>query len=79
MRTNPLLSALVGAWIVIGVSAAEAQDRLCDPGDADCRAILIDYIRNEHVAIDVAFWFMEDARYTNELIKKHQEGYPCGS
>ena len=55
-------------------SAALAQDRLCDPGDEDCRAILINYIRNETVGIDVAFWFMEDARYTTELIRKHQAG-----
>ena len=55
-------------------SAALAQDRMCDPGNEDCRAILINYIRNERVGIDVAFWFMEDARYTAELMKKHQEG-----
>jgi hypothetical protein len=55
-------------------SAALAQDRMCDPGDEDCRAILINYIRNETVGIDVAFWFMEDARYTTELIRKHQAG-----
>ena len=59
------------------------QDFLCDPGDVnpaagfgDCRDILIRYIRNETVAIDVAFWFMEDARYTTELIRKHQAGVP---
>lgn len=55
---------------------SSTQDRLCDPGDEDCRAILINYIRNETVGIDVAFWFMEDARYTNELIKKHNAGVP---
>jgi phosphatidylserine/phosphatidylglycerophosphate/cardiolipin synthase-like enzyme len=55
---------------------ASAQDRMCDPGDEDCRSILINYIRTETVGIDVAFWFMEDARYTNELIKKFQAGVP---
>ena len=59
-----------------GAIAASGQDRLCDPGGEDCRAILINYIRNESVAIDVAFWFMEDARYTTELIRKHQAGVP---
>jgi len=28
------------------------------------------------VGIDVAFWFMEDARYTAALIQKWQEGVP---
>ena len=46
------------------------------PGNEDCRAILINYIRSETVGIDVAFWFMEDARYTNELIARWQAGVP---
>src|SRR5688572_29645455 len=53
-----------------------AQDRMCDPGGEDCRAILIGHIRTEAVAIDVSFWFMEDARYTAELIKKWNAGIP---
>lgn len=59
-----------------GAAPVRAQDQLCDPGNEDCRAILIGYIRNETVAIDVAFWFMEDARYTNELILKWRAGVP---
>jgi phosphatidylserine/phosphatidylglycerophosphate/cardiolipin synthase-like enzyme len=57
-------------------ATARAADRLCDPANEDCRAILINLIRNETVGIDVAFWFMEDARYSNELIKKWQAGVP---
>jgi phosphatidylserine/phosphatidylglycerophosphate/cardiolipin synthase-like enzyme len=60
--------------LVLNGSPAFAQDRMCDPGDEDCRAILINYIRNETVGIDVAFWFMEDARYTYELIQRHRAG-----
>ena len=61
---------LAGAW------PCSAQERFCDPGNEDCRAILINYIRNETVGIDVAFWFMEDARYTNELVQKWRAGVP---
>jgi hypothetical protein len=57
-------------------AAASAQDRLCDPGDEDCRAILLNYIRNETVGIDVAFWFMEDARYTAALAERWSAGVP---
>jgi HKD family nuclease len=64
------------ALLTFGTSTARAADKLCDPGDEDCRAILINYIRNERVAIDVAFWFMEDARYTTELINKWNAGVP---
>src|SRR3954468_24547530 len=61
---------------VLGGTAqpARALDTLCDPSHQDCRAILINYIRAEKVGIDVGFWFMEDARYTTELIKRFQAG-----
>ena len=68
--------ALAVVVLAIGVAPASAQDRLCDPGNEDCRAILINYIRSETVGIDVAFWFMEDARYTNELIARWRAGVP---
>jgi phosphatidylserine/phosphatidylglycerophosphate/cardiolipin synthase-like enzyme len=69
------------SWLFVvimssGAAGAAAQDRMCDPGGEDCRAILIGHIRSEVVAIDVAFWFMEDARYTAELIKKWKAGVP---
>ena len=62
--------------IAVGTGTARAADRLCDPGAEDCRSILINYIRDEQVGIDVAFWFMEDARYTTELKAKWQAGVP---
>src|SRR5688500_3673020 len=76
--TSQLGRTLWLALVLLFITAApgRAQDRLCDPGDEECRSILINYIRNETVGSDVAFWFMEDARYTNELIKKHQAGVP---
>jgi hypothetical protein len=69
-RTLSLALVLLFAMAAPGL----AQDRLCDPGEDDCRSILIDYIRRETQGIDVAFWFMEDARYTAELTKRHQAG-----
>jgi phosphatidylserine/phosphatidylglycerophosphate/cardiolipin synthase-like enzyme len=52
----------------------QAEDILCDPAFENCRDRLLDLIRREQVSIDVAFWFMEDARYTTELIRRHQAG-----
>ena len=66
----------IAAGLGISATPARALDRLCDPSYEDCRAILINYIRNENVGIDVGFWFMEDARYTYELTKKWQAGVP---
>ncbi len=69
-------AVFVGLLCLLGAAPARALDRLCDPGAEDCRSILINYIRAETVGIDVGFWFMEDARYSNELIKKWQAGVP---
>ena len=33
-------------------------------------------IRNETVGIDVSFWFMDDARYSSEIIRRWQAGVP---
>jgi hypothetical protein len=61
--------------LVVAPSAAVAE-QLCDPAREDCRSRLIQLIRNETVGIDVAFWFMEDARYSNELVRKAAAGVP---
>ena len=75
VRSHLFLAAFLVASVIFPAAAA-AQDRLCDPGAESCRDILISYIRSESVGIDVAFWFMEDARYTNELIEKWKAGVP---
>jgi phosphatidylserine/phosphatidylglycerophosphate/cardiolipin synthase-like enzyme len=49
---------------------------MCDPAFENCRVPLIDLIRKEMVGIDVGFWFMEDTRYSAELIAKHRAGVP---
>src|SRR5687768_7622067 len=74
MRRAVAIVAVAGAALVGTVSPARALDRLCDPSYEDCRAILLNYIRNETVGIDVGFWFMEDARYTAELSRRLQAG-----
>src|SRR5215204_5498689 len=66
--------ALAVVALVLAAVPVSAQDRLCDPGNEDCRAILLNYIRAENVGIDVGFWFMEDARYSNELIARWRAG-----
>ncbi|MGH9373199.1 MAG: phospholipase D-like domain-containing protein, partial [Vicinamibacterales bacterium] len=63
-------------FLIVFAVPSRAEDRLCDTAFEDCRAPLIELIRNEHIAIDVAFWFMEDSRYTVELQRKVDEGVP---
>ena len=69
-----LVLGLLIAGLGISATPARAVDRLCDPAYEDCRAILINYIRAETQSIDVGFWFMEDARYTTELINRFNAG-----
>ena len=47
---------------------------LCDASYQDCRAPLIRLIQQENAGLDVAFWFMQDARYATEIIKRWQAG-----
>ncbi|MCU1382881.1 MAG: hypothetical protein JWL71_1578 [Acidobacteria bacterium] len=49
---------------------------LCDASFEDCRTPLIRLIQKENVGIDVAFWFMQDARYKTEIIRRWNAGVP---
>jgi regulation of enolase protein 1 (concanavalin A-like superfamily) len=50
------------------------QERLCDVAFENCRTQILDLINAETQEIDVAFWFMEDARYSNALINRFRAG-----
>ena len=52
------------------------QERLCDTQLEDCRAPLLTLIQNETQGLDVAFWYMADARYSNLIVQKFQAGLP---
>jgi regulation of enolase protein 1 (concanavalin A-like superfamily) len=69
-----LISAAVLLTLGVHARSADAQDRFCDASFEDCRSPLIQLIRNETSRIDVAFWYMTDARYANELIRRWQAG-----
>ena len=51
-------------------------DRLCDTAFEDCRATILEMIKNETAGIDVWYWFMTDWRYSSEIIKRWQAGVP---
>jgi hypothetical protein len=55
---------------------ASALERFCDPAFEDCRTVLINLIDQETVAIDVGFWFMEDARFSAALVRAKARGIP---
>ena len=65
---------ILAAILVVVIPARARADVLCDPSFQDCRETLLNLIRAETTGIDVAFWFMEDARYSAELIRKAQQG-----
>ena len=74
MRRSLILPFSLTILLAATATPARGADTLCDTSFENCRDPLIQLIRNETVQIDVAFWFMEDARYTNELIAKWQSG-----
>ena len=57
-------------------SHAGADERLCDASFENCRTPLLELIRGEQAGIDVAFWFMEDTRYSAALIERWRAGVP---
>jgi hypothetical protein len=68
---------VIGIWVAaVGPRTAAAQEYICDPRSQDCRGPLLQLIQNEQVGIDVAFWFIEDARYVTELIRRHNARVP---
>jgi hypothetical protein len=64
------------SFLLLGVIPAFGTERLCDVSFEDCRAPLLNLIRNENVGIDIAFWFMDDSQISTALIKKFQSGVP---
>jgi phosphatidylserine/phosphatidylglycerophosphate/cardiolipin synthase-like enzyme len=57
-------------------TCAGGGDCLCDTSYQDCRSPILQLINRETVGIDVSFWFMIDARYSNALIRRWQAGVP---
>ena len=82
--TNASNGRIVGLCALVCVIAISARpvsaqqlaprERLCDPTFEDCRADILTYIQQERVAIDMGFWFMTDARYSNELVNAWNRG-----
>lgn len=75
--------AIVSAAMLLvagfAATAAHAQtvapeQRLCDPEYQDCRADVLSFINQETVEIDMGFWLMDDARYSNALVAAWQRG-----
>ncbi len=80
-RKSAFITAAFVVFAIAGFGARPAsaqllapQDRLCDPAYEDCRADILKYIQQETVGIDMGFWLMTDARYSNELVKAWNRG-----
>ena len=72
-----ILRSAAAVLIVAGCApSARGADVLCDPSFDNCRTRLLSLIQNEKVEIDVGFWFMQDARYSNALVQRFKAGLP---
>src|SRR5262245_26114169 len=76
MRLNRFVVLCAAAAVLCWPRQAAAFDQLCDSSFEDCRKPLMNLIKAETVAIDVWMLFMEDARFSIELIKRKQAGVP---
>jgi hypothetical protein len=70
------IAALFAAVVALTPAEAHAAPTLCDASSESCRTLVLNLIAAEKVGIDVSFWFMDDARYPNALVKAWQAGVP---
>jgi phosphatidylserine/phosphatidylglycerophosphate/cardiolipin synthase-like enzyme len=75
-RIIPVATLTLTLTLAAPAAAQVAPDRLCDNAFEDCRATILQMIRNETAGIDVSYWFMTDWRYSSEIIKRWQAGVP---
>ena len=59
-----------------GTAVRSAGAYVCDIAYDDCREEVLTLIRNETVGIDLSFWFMTDARYSNAIVSRWNAGVP---
>ncbi|MEO8036244.1 MAG: phospholipase D-like domain-containing protein, partial [Acidobacteriota bacterium] len=80
-----MLTSATVALALLGLTARDGMAQtpprgistyICDIAYEDCRENVLQLIRNETVGIDVSFWFMTDARYSNEIVKRWNLGVP---
>jgi len=76
MNCRLTVAAVVAATAVAVLRPvpARATETLCDPSAENCRDAVIALINNEKVEIDVAFWFMQDARYESAIVNRFKAG-----
>ena len=62
--------------LALSMPAVAGADEFCEPAGTDCRAVLLRYIENEHVRIDVGMEEMTDGLLADALIARHRAGVP---
>src|SRR3954466_15049433 len=67
---------VLSACTLLVSSEAHAAPDLCDASAESCRTRVLNLIAAERVGIDVSFWFMDDARFSNALVKQWKAGVP---
>jgi phosphatidylserine/phosphatidylglycerophosphate/cardiolipin synthase-like enzyme len=76
MSLSRIAVFVLGGLALCMPASTMAADSLCDPSYQNCRTPLLNLIKNERQGIDVAFWFMEDARYSTAIIERWKAGVP---
>lgn len=76
MRLLKASGSVLLLLLITSAMQVQAQERLCDSANEDCRARLWALIDAETVGIDVAFWFMQDDSYATKLVNRFRAGVP---
>jgi phosphatidylserine/phosphatidylglycerophosphate/cardiolipin synthase-like enzyme len=76
MLSSRVPIAALAVAILCTPTRGTAADRLCDASYQNCRTPLLKLIKAERMGIDVAFWVMEDTRYSAAIIERWKAGVP---
>jgi phosphatidylserine/phosphatidylglycerophosphate/cardiolipin synthase-like enzyme len=71
-----LWASLCLLGVLVSGSPAAAQERMMFPAVEDARAVIIEKIRNEHVRLDIAVWYLTDREISLAIAQRFTAGVP---
>jgi hypothetical protein len=70
-----ILPPLLLLWLSLGTTAI-AQERMLFPAVDNAQGAILEKIRNEHVRLDIAVWYLVDREISQALVNRHRAGVP---
>jgi phosphatidylserine/phosphatidylglycerophosphate/cardiolipin synthase-like enzyme len=73
--STAVIPPLLLVWLSLGTTAT-AQEQMLFPAVDNAQAAILEKIRNEHVRLDIAVWYLVDREISQALVNRHRAGVP---